>query len=41
MNETVEAGGYNEETAGEILLPQKPIKGSDIVWERPGNEVEE
>ena len=39
MNETVEIGGYNEETTGEILLPQKPIKGSNTVRERPGNEV--
>ena len=33
MDETVEIGRHNEKTTGEILLPQKLIERSDIVWE--------
>ena len=40
MNETIEVGSYNEKTASEILLPQEPTEGSNIVWEGPGNERE-
>ena len=40
MNEVIKARSHNEETTNKVLLPQKPSKRSNVVWERPGSESE-